>query len=82
MIKIIKPGKIKHTMICPNCECEFEFEAEDVTWETVWDDHGGHYPAADWFTIECPYCKTQRHVKMDETLEREKDKMKRVGAEK
>ena len=31
MIKIIKYGK-KMRQVCPQCECEFEFEREDVVW--------------------------------------------------
>jgi hypothetical protein len=31
MIKIIKYGK-KMRQVCPQCECEFEFEREDVFW--------------------------------------------------
>ena len=56
MVKIITPGKIKHTKVCRECDCEFSFEAIDVTKRVVWDDHGGHYPAADFLEILCPFC--------------------------
>ena len=56
MVKIIKNGSIKHTATCDYCGCEFSFEAEDVTKNTVWDDHGGHYPAACFYEINCPFC--------------------------
>lgn len=57
MVQIIKAGKIKHVEVCRECGCEFKFEAEDVTKRVVWDDHGGHYPAADFLEIRCPFCK-------------------------
>lgn len=56
MIKILKEGKIKHTATCEECECVFEFEAEDVLCITRWDDHGGHYPVCDVYEIKCPFC--------------------------
>lgn len=57
MITIIKPGKMKHEMNCRQCECKFEYDAEDVTRRTVWDDHGGHYPVSTFYEIHCPCCK-------------------------
>ena len=56
MITIIKEGKIKHRATCDQCDCVFTFTAEDVTEVTVWDDHGGHYPAASFYKIDCPCC--------------------------
>ena len=56
MVKIIKYGIVKHIATCDYCGCEFSFEPEDVTKNTVWDDHGGHYPAASFYEINCPFC--------------------------
>lgn len=56
MIKIIKEGKLKHETTCKDCGCVFEYEVEDVTRRTVWDDHGGHYPVCDFFDVICPFC--------------------------
>jgi hypothetical protein len=47
MVKIIKYGK-KMRKICPQCECEFEFEREDVIW--------GNQREPDNY-IYCPCCK-------------------------
>ena len=47
MIKIIKYGK-KMRQICPRCECEFEFEKEDVVWGNQRDPDN---------YISCPCCK-------------------------
>lgn len=54
MIKIIQEGKIKHTSTCLHCGCVFEFDAEDVTRRTVWDDHGGHYPVCGLLRVKLP----------------------------
>lgn len=76
MIKILKEGHMKYTMTCEHCDCKFEFEAEDVTRRTAWDDHGGHYPVCDFYEIKCPYCDKVLTVK-GEVL-KEKDKMKHI----
>jgi hypothetical protein len=47
MIKIIKYGK-KMRQVCPQCECEFEFEREDVVWGNQRDPDNYIY---------CPCCK-------------------------
>jgi hypothetical protein len=47
MIKIIKYGK-KMRQVCPRCECEFEFEREDVQWGNQRDPDNYIY---------CPCCK-------------------------
>lgn len=59
MVEIIKDGKLGHEQTCRNCGCIFSYEAEDVTREVVWDDHGGHYPAAEFYKIDCPFCKKE-----------------------
>lgn len=56
MIEILKEGKIKHQCTCKHCGCVFTFDAEDVTRRTVWDDHGAHYPVADFYELKCPFC--------------------------
>ena len=56
MIKIIEPGKLVYDVRCAKCGCFFSFSAEDVILRTAWDDHGGHYPVADFYEIKCPYC--------------------------
>ena len=76
MIKILKEGHVKHQMTCWQCKCVFEYEAEDVTKRIVWDDHGGHYPAARFYEINCPYCNTTLNVKG--AVLKEENKMKRV----
>ena len=54
MIKIIHPGVISFEDVCPDCSCIFSYDPEDVTLETVLDNHG--VPAAGFFKIECPFC--------------------------
>lgn len=78
MVEIVKRGKLKHSRICHECGCEFTFEAEDVTRRTVWDDHGGHYPVADLYSINCPYCHKSMTLITDDELLKEKDKMKHI----
>ncbi len=78
MIKIIKPGKIKHEDWCTECDCHFEFEAEDVTIRTVWDDHGGHYPVCDFYEIKCPYCNYVLKLDDDDFTDDEKKMMKKI----
>lgn len=78
MIKIIKDGVIKHRTACGNCGCLFEFEAQDVTRRTVWDDHGGHYPVCDFYEIECPYCKHTVQINDIPQLQKEAGKMKHI----
>lgn len=78
MIKIIKEGKNKYRITCYKCGCEFEFEAEDVTWRTAWEYYGGHYPVADFFKIDCPWCRTSIDVKSVDGLLNEKSKMNRI----
>ena len=46
VVKIIKYGK-KMRQICPQCECEFEFEREDVIW--------GNQREPDNY-VKCPCC--------------------------
>ena len=47
MIKIIKPGK-HPTITCPECECEFSYENEDIQWGTQLE------PCKE---VVCPFCK-------------------------
>jgi len=77
MIEIIKNGKIRHVKTCEKCDCEFSYEAEDVTKNTVWDDHGGHYPAACFYEIYCPFCNKRLDLYDDFTSD-EKEKMKKI----
>jgi hypothetical protein len=56
MIKIIKYGK-KMRKICPQCECEFEFEREDVIW--------GNQREPD-NCVKCPCCG--RYIEISEVL--------------
>lgn len=78
MVEIVKKGRIKHSAVCNLCGCEFTYEAEDVTMRTAWDDHGGHYPVADFYEIKCPYCHRTISLRPDKALLAEKDKMKHV----
>lgn len=54
-IKIIKEGKItKFTKTCPDCECEFEYEQEDIK-----VDHSvclTSYPGKYGTYVICPCC--------------------------
>ena len=77
MIKILKEGKIKHNKTCDKCGCEFEFEAEDVTKRTAWDDHGGHYPVADFYEINCPWCNRTLSLSRKD-FEKEEHKLKHI----
>lgn len=77
MVKIIKYGVIKHVKTCENCDCEFSFEPEDVTKNTVWDDHGGHYPAASFYEIDCPFCHKKLHL-YDDFTSSEEEEMKKI----
>ena len=79
MVKIIAPGKLKHDYYCEECDCHFEFEAEDVTKRIVWDDHGGHYPVCDFLEINCPYCGHKITLQHDSFTEDEIKKMKEVN---
>jgi hypothetical protein len=56
MIKIIKYGK-KMRQICPQCECEFEFEREDIIW--------GNQREPDNY-VKCPCCG--RYIEISEVL--------------
>lgn len=76
MIKIIKEGHMQYEHTCFKCGCQFEYEAEDVTSRTVWDDHGGHYPVCAFCEIPCPYCGITLQV--DGDVLKEKDKMKHI----
>lgn len=78
MIKIIQEGKIKHTSTCSHCGCIFEFDAEDVTRRTVWDDHGGHYPVCDFYELNCPYCSLKVDVRDNKFTKEEKEKMDHI----
>ena len=62
MIEIVKKGVIKHRATCTECTCEFLYTADEVTEDTVWDDHGGHYPAATFLYINCPFCNHTIYV--------------------
>ena len=79
MVKIIKEGTIKHYKTCDKCDCQFEFDAEDVTDVTIWDDHGGHYPAAGHLEIECPFCKRSIYLNKNEFEKAEQTKFKKVN---
>lgn len=78
MIKIISPGKKERTTTCSACGCVFSFEPEDVVINTVWDDHGGHYPVADFYKIKCPTCSDSLSVK-DDFEEYEKSQMTHIN---
>ncbi len=53
MIKIVKWGNY---VICPNCNCEFTYEPEDVEYgRQQWDD--------DYKIVRCPCCKHQIDLK-------------------
>lgn len=78
MVKIIKKGKLKHQRTCSICGCVFEFEAEDVTKVTKWDDHGGHYPVTDFYKIECPFCKHDVDLNSAEFVKEEFSEMKHI----
>lgn len=56
MIKIIKYGK-KMRKICPQCECEFEFEREDVIW--------GNQREPDNY-VKCPCCG--KYIEISEVI--------------
>jgi hypothetical protein len=56
MVKIIKYGK-KMRKICPQCECEFEFEREDIIW--------GNQREPDNY-VKCPCCG--RYIEISEVL--------------
>ena len=81
-MKIIKEGKFNHTYTCENCECVFEYDAEDVTRRTVWDDHGAHYPVCDFYDVICPFCNKKITLGSDFTTkmftDNEKKKMKHI----
>lgn len=47
MIRIIKPGKCR-TVTCPECECEFSYENEDIQWGDQRDPYK---------EVQCPCCK-------------------------
>ena len=47
MIKIIKPGKYC-IVTCPECECEFSYEDEDIQWGNQKDSYK---------VVKCPCCK-------------------------
>ena len=54
-IKIIKEGKNKVAVYgakCYHCDCEFEFNKEDIS-DFVWD-HANHFGQ-----IKCPHCTTE-----------------------
>lgn len=76
MIKIISEGKIKHRHECNNCNCVFEYDAEDVTKEIVYDDHGGHYPCACWYVVKCPFCDKELHLSESNFTDSEVKQMK------
>lgn len=55
MIKIIKWGKKGKICICPNCDCEFTYEQEDIWYGTQID------PCK---IVACPCCK--HHIDLQE----------------
>ena len=78
MVKIIKSGIVKHIKTCENCDCEFSYEAEDVTRNTVWDDHGGPHPVAFFRQINCPFCNKKLNLHEDFTND-EMEKMNQIN---
>ena len=80
MIRIIKDGSKKYTTTCESCGCVFEYQAEDVTKRTAWDDHGGHYPVCDFYEIKCPYCGRMIEFDSKDEVLREESKMKHIDA--
>ena len=60
MIRIIKPGnKIKYTITCPDCGCEFEYDIDDVK-----TDHSialTTYPVKFERYVNCPCCGKRLH---------------------
>lgn len=55
MIKIIKQGKPKHfTKTCPKCDCEFEYDFEDVVIDS--SICLTTYPCKFKSFVKCPCC--------------------------
>ena len=65
MIRIIKPGsKIKFTVTCPDCGCEFEYDIDDV--ETDHTVALTTYPVQFERYVKCPCCG--KHIHHDYTF--------------
>lgn len=79
MVEIIKEGKLKHELTCSYCGCVFTFHAEDVTKTTVWDDHGGHFPVCDNYSIGCPWCNKFLQLSESSFSKEEQTQMKHIN---
>lgn len=53
-IRVIRQGK-KRTVECPNCECLFEYEKDDVKEEQI------RYNEYE-YTVPCPDCRNEIRV--------------------
>ena len=59
-IKIIKEGKVKKfTKICPDCDCEFEYEQEDI--KVDYSICLTSYPCKYNTYVVCPCCGKHLH---------------------
>lgn len=56
MIKILKEGKKRLVATCIYCDCEFEYEAEDVSRNREIIDNNGLTSVSTYYTIQCPCC--------------------------
>ena len=72
MINIIKQGVIKpktrtiYKLTCKNCGCEFEFELDDIAYQTKFIND--NYAA-----INCPYCENEIKFNLNEIERREEE---------
>lgn len=59
MIKILKEGKKRFVETCIYCDCEFEYEAEDVSQNREIIDNNGLTSVSTYYTIQCPCCDSR-----------------------
>ena len=59
MIKILKEEKKGFVATCINCDCEFEYEAEDVSRNRKIIDNNGLTSVSTYYTIQCPCCDSR-----------------------
>ena len=59
MIKILKEEKKRLVEICIYCDCEFEYEAEDVSRNREIIDNNGLTSVLTYYTIQCPCCDSK-----------------------